>query len=130
MIESARLTEISTLNNILGKFQIELSDLGLDKNARILVYGVTYKDGVADIRESAGIKILTKLTEMGYEVYWFDPLIDHMPKFAQMTNLEAIDAVLITNSNPSEVLEKILSMELPVWDTSAQFKTHRKIGRL
>ncbi|HET6505634.1 MAG TPA: nucleotide sugar dehydrogenase [Baekduia sp.] len=42
---------------------------------RILIVGVAYKSGVADIRESPGIEILNGLRERGANVAYHDPLV-------------------------------------------------------
>lgn len=43
--------------------------------ARVLVLGVTYKPGVADVRESPAVVILDELAAAGAEVAYADPLI-------------------------------------------------------
>jgi nucleotide sugar dehydrogenase len=43
--------------------------------ARVLVVGVTYKPGVADVRESPALEILHGLTDAGAEVHYTDPLV-------------------------------------------------------
>ena len=44
------------------------------RGARILVMGVTYKPGVADIRESPAIEIIDELAAAGAQVTFTDPL--------------------------------------------------------
>jgi len=46
------------------------------QGARILLLGLTYKPGIADTRESAGIKLLNLLLESGASVEFHDPLIN------------------------------------------------------
>ena len=45
------------------------------KDARVLVMGVTYKPGVADIRESPALEIIDQLAEAGAQVFFSDPLV-------------------------------------------------------
>lgn len=45
------------------------------KASRILGIGVAYKKGTEDTRESAGLKILSRLAELGAEVQFHDPLV-------------------------------------------------------
>ena len=51
---------------------------GKDKatDARILIYGVTYKRNIADVRESKSLDIIEKLIGMGADVSYHDP---HVP---------------------------------------------------
>jgi len=43
-------------------------------NSKIVVAGVTYKEDVDDIRMSHGVEIGRELSEMGYDVNWWDPV--------------------------------------------------------
>jgi nucleotide sugar dehydrogenase len=45
------------------------------RGARILVMGVTYKPGVADIRESPALEIIDELAAAGAEVRYADPTV-------------------------------------------------------
>jgi UDP-N-acetyl-D-glucosamine dehydrogenase len=45
------------------------------RGARVLVVGVTYKPGVADVRESPALEILSELAEIGADVAYHDPLV-------------------------------------------------------
>ncbi|MDT5148469.1 MAG: UDP-N-acetyl-D-glucosamine dehydrogenase [Mycobacterium sp.] len=48
------------------------------RGARVLVVGVTYKPGVADVRESPAIEIIDGLAAAGAVVEYADPRVDHM----------------------------------------------------
>ncbi|RZT16239.1 nucleotide sugar dehydrogenase [Mycobacterium sp. BK558] len=52
------------------------------RGARVLIVGVTYKPGVADVRESPAIEIIDELAAAGAEVTFTDPLIDHLDTHA------------------------------------------------
>ena len=56
-----------------------LNDAGKPvKGSRILVLGVAYKAGVADMRESPALKIIRELTRMGAEVSYHDPHVEQV----------------------------------------------------
>ncbi len=56
-----------------------LNDAGKPvKGSRILVLGVAYKAGVADMRESPALKIIRELTRMGAEVSYHDPHVEQL----------------------------------------------------
>ena len=46
--------------------------------SRVLVVGVTYKPGVADIRESPALEIIDELAAIGAAVAFTDPLIESL----------------------------------------------------
>ena len=48
------------------------------RGARILVMGVTYKPGVADIRESPAVEIIDELAAAGAQVTFTDPLVESL----------------------------------------------------
>jgi UDP-N-acetyl-D-glucosamine dehydrogenase len=43
---------------------------------KIIVWGLTYKENVNDMRDSPGIKLIQKLKSLGYEVVGYDPYYD------------------------------------------------------
>ena len=48
--------------------------------AKILIVGVAYKAGVADLRESPALKIIRVLRELDAEVSYHDPLVPALPE--------------------------------------------------
>ncbi|MFN8111793.1 MAG: nucleotide sugar dehydrogenase [Solirubrobacterales bacterium] len=49
------------------------------KGANVLILGVAYKAGVADLRESPALKIIDHLRELGAEVSYHDPHVPELP---------------------------------------------------
>lgn len=47
--------------------------------ARVLVVGVAYKPGVADVRESPALTVIDELRRLGADVAFTDPLVDRLP---------------------------------------------------
>jgi UDP-N-acetyl-D-glucosamine dehydrogenase len=45
---------------------------------RVLAVGVTYKPDVADLRESAALRVLERLIERGFDVSYHDPLVQQL----------------------------------------------------
>ncbi|MGH2993803.1 MAG: nucleotide sugar dehydrogenase [Solirubrobacterales bacterium] len=50
------------------------------KGSRILLLGVAYKAGVADVRESPALKIIRNLRELGAEIAYHDPHVAEIPE--------------------------------------------------
>lgn len=57
---------IKALNNV-GK---------VIKGSKVLIMGLTYKENIADIRETPARGIIRELKEYGIDVYGYDPLLD------------------------------------------------------
>ena len=47
---------------------------------KIIVWGLTYKENVNDMRDSPGIKLIQKLKSLGYEVVGYDPYFEEKLK--------------------------------------------------
>jgi UDP-N-acetyl-D-glucosamine dehydrogenase len=91
----------------VAKAQRALNDAGLPvKGARVAVLGVSYKPGVADIRDSPALKILELLRASGAEVSYHDP---HVPALGELDlhsvalddALADADLTLIVTAHPS-----------------------------
>lgn len=57
--------------------------------SRIGILGITYKDGVADTRESVSVQFMKLARRSGYEVLWHDPVIDIFES-ENSTNLDSV----------------------------------------
>jgi len=65
----------------VSKIQRALNDRGKPvKGSRVLLIGVAYKSGVADLRESPALKIIDHLRELGAEVSYHDPHVPALPE--------------------------------------------------
>jgi len=63
----------------VAKLQRTLNEQGRAvRGARIALLGVSYKPGVADVRESPALKIIALLRELGAEVVYHDPLVGEL----------------------------------------------------
>jgi UDP-N-acetyl-D-glucosamine dehydrogenase len=97
------------------KVQRLLNDLGRPvKGSRIAVFGVSYKPGVGDLRESPALKILQLLAEQGAALCYHDP---HVPSLRELgleslpfeEALKEIDLALIVTAHPDVDHEQIVA---------------------
>jgi UDP-N-acetyl-D-glucosamine dehydrogenase len=97
----------------VAKVQRALNDAGRAvRGARIAVFGVSYKPGVGDTRESPALKIVELLVELGGEVCYHDP---HVPALAELglqsvpfeSALADADLALIVTAHPGVDHEQI-----------------------
>lgn len=95
------------------------------KNSKVLLIGITYKPDVADIRESAGIKILKKLEQKKIAVFYHDPLIPSFNKFIStpLTDLSRYDLIVIVSNHTTIDYSKIQKQAKLILDTRNVYKT-------
>ncbi|MFC1963403.1 UDP binding domain-containing protein [Chloroflexota bacterium] len=98
-----------------------LNDVGKTmKGSKVLIMGLTYKENVADIRETPVKGIVKELKECGVEIYGFDPYLSK-PDARKNFDIEIIDsldylegvtfdAIIITVAH--EVFQKIKLTDL------------------
>ncbi|WP_327379520.1 nucleotide sugar dehydrogenase [Streptomyces sp. NBC_01212] len=76
---------------VAGKARDALAARGLGtRGSRVLVLGVAYKPGVADLRESPALEIIDRLTAWGATVGYTDPLVPRLER--RGTVLHSVDA--------------------------------------
>jgi UDP-N-acetyl-D-glucosamine dehydrogenase len=91
----------------VAKLQRALNDAGRAvRGSRIAVFGVSYKPGVGDVRESPALKILELLRELGAELCYHDPHVPALPGLAlESVSVEQAladaDLALIVTAHPS-----------------------------
>ncbi|WP_379136533.1 nucleotide sugar dehydrogenase [Paenibacillus sp. sgz500958] len=67
--------------------------------ARILVLGVTFKENIADIRESSSVELIRLLLREGAEVLYFDPYISSFSVDDQVLHSVEIDRMQLTHTD-------------------------------
>jgi UDP-N-acetyl-D-glucosamine dehydrogenase len=94
--------------------QRALNDAGLAvRGARVAVFGVSYKSGVGDVRESPALKILELLRELGAELSYHDAHVRNVPELslAGVSVEEALgdaDLALIVTVHPGVDYELVV----------------------
>lgn len=79
VVEAAMTAIASRPRDVVTRARRVLADAGRPlRGARVLVAGVTYKPGVADVRESPALAIIDMLADEGVEVAYSDPLVPFM----------------------------------------------------
>jgi UDP-N-acetyl-D-glucosamine dehydrogenase len=91
----------------VAKVQRALNDVGKAvRGARIAAFGVSYKPGVGDVRESPALKILELLQGLGAELCYHDPHVARVPELGLESvsverALSDVDLALIVTAHPS-----------------------------
>src|SRR4051812_36115567 len=91
----------------LEKTERALNDVGKPvRGSRILVLGVSYKQGVGDIRESPALKIIRLLHERGADLAYHDPHVPELPELGLESSplpaaADGVDLAIIVTAHPS-----------------------------
>ena len=75
------------------------------RGSRIAILGVSYKHGVGDVRESPGLKIVTRLAALGAQRRYHDPFVAELPEHGLRSEpldeaLAGADLALIVTAHP------------------------------
>jgi UDP-N-acetyl-D-glucosamine dehydrogenase len=98
----------------IERIERALSDAGRAlRGARVLVMGVAYKGGVADLRGSPALKIMRLLRERGAELSYHDPHVAELPDFELSSAglgeaLADTDMAVIVTAHPSVDHDQVL----------------------
>ena len=72
------------------------------KGSKVLIMGLSYKENVADIRESPVAQIVKELSEYGVKVLGFDPLLGNIGNVfgidvvQDLKDIRGVDCVILT----------------------------------
>ncbi|MBN1855477.1 MAG: nucleotide sugar dehydrogenase [Dehalococcoidia bacterium] len=71
-----------------------LNDAGkVIRGSRVLLMGLTYKEDVADTRESPSFRLIRELAEYGMDIYTLDPYVDASESPNGVTQIDSLDAL-------------------------------------
>ena len=91
-----------------------------DKSKNVLICGVSYKSGVADVRESPAHQVALELEKMGYKVLWSDPLVESFQGFEKYSNQGLCGAIIVTAQVGLD-RQFIENLKVPVLDCTGVF---------
>lgn len=139
-IELAQQVNDSMADYIAGQLGKHLANGGKSlAGSRILVYGVTYKKDVADVRESSAIPLIQKLLDAGAEVQYNDPYVPTLRlanglklQASALTSemLEAVDCLLIHTDHEQMPAALIAAHSRFIYDTRNSIQAAAAQGKL
>jgi UDP-N-acetyl-D-glucosamine dehydrogenase len=124
-IELSNKINTGMTDYIVNRMKQRISDSKKLSECKILVYGVTYKRNIPDIRESTALELIRQLKHEGAEVCFHDPLIPSIQlDGSSMSSVELTEQVLsgtdclIIHTNHSSIPLKLILEHAPlVFDT-------------
>ena len=99
----------------VDRVQRALNDVEKPVNgSRVLLLGVAYKGGIADVREAPALKIGRLLRELGAEISYNDPHVPELPELGLSATpldeaLAGCDVACIVTAHPEFDLERIVA---------------------
>ena len=113
------------INRLMPKYvaerALDLIDSGV-KNPRVLILGVAYKMGVADVRETPVSELRNQLISRGAQVAWYDPLVPEWEGSSPVDlNWECDVAILATNQ-PGIDIDQIIARHTQILDCTNSVK--------
>jgi len=86
------------------------------KNPKVLIFGVAYKPGVADVRETPVSELRDYLKSQGVEVGWHDPLVRIWEGSQPVDLTWECDVVILATKQPGMDFEQLMARDIPVLD--------------
>ena len=84
------------------------------RGSRVGIFGVSYKGGVGDLRESPALRIIRLLRERGAEIVYHDDFVPELPEHGLRSEWpEDVDCAVIVTAHPGLDLERVVR-EAPI----------------
>jgi len=105
------------------------SELKGKNDPSILVYGLAYKSGVSDLRESPSIELINLLRREGYLVSWYDEKVERWIG-EDRTSLESkssYDLLAVVHFESMESVDALIGRSELVFDATGKIQTSTKV---
>ena len=84
------------------------------RGSRVGIFGVSYKAGMGDLRESPALRIIRLLRERGAEIVYHDEFVPELPEHGLRSEWpEDVDCAVIVTAHPGLDLERLVR-EAPI----------------
>ena len=113
-VESADL-----INQLMPKFVAERALNIVEKKTsspRVLILGVAYKPGVADVRETPATELRNYLISKGATVAWYDPLVSNWEDITPVDLDWDCDVAILATMQPGMNLTQLTDREVKILD--------------
>ncbi len=81
-------------NFVLQKFYFNVKRKKIKKNSNILLVGLSYKYGVADLRNSLNLEIFEQIKKKFKKTQYFDPFINEKNNYKSLKNLKNYKTII------------------------------------
>jgi UDP-N-acetyl-D-glucosamine dehydrogenase len=119
-----KMVEIALqINDNMPSFVVErFQQLGVLPPTKVLLAGIAYKPGIADLRGSPSINVASNLKSCGYEVLWSDIHINEWPGGAKYNSkVDLIGGSIILQEIDEDILGILLDSGIPILDCTGKY---------
>lgn len=102
----------------------------LQSGDRALIFGVSYKSGVSDVRETPAQEVSSYLASRGIEVYWSDPLVDEFENGTRWDPSIRVKAAIIVTAQPGLDIQLFLDEKIPILDCTGKYRNTLGVSQL
>ena len=124
-IEARFINEADLINQEMPKYVARRALALVDStqiNPRVLILGVAYKSGVADVRETPATELRDFLLAQGAEVAWYDPLVRSWDD-TEPVNLEwECDVAILGTKQPGMDVGRLVERGVRILDCTNSLK--------
>ena len=91
---SGRSTNNNMKNYVIGEILKFIKKNKLSNKAKILILGISYKYGVADLRNSLGLKIFNSIRKKYKNTRFYDPFVNIKNNYTNFKNLKNFNLII------------------------------------
>lgn len=95
---SGRSTNNNMMNYVISEILRCIKKNKLNKKAKILILGISYKYGVSDLRNSLGLKIFKKVKKKYKNTLFYDPFVNLKNKYTNIKKLKNFKLIVFLSS--------------------------------
>ena len=131
LVEHACAIDDAVPQQVVERVRAVLAERGKPlTGARVLVAGIAYKPEVADVRGSAGVRILDLLAAAGAVVAYHDPLVPALADGLRSVPLVGHDLIVLAADHAALRDGALLAAGVPVIDTRQALADHPLVMRM
>ena len=95
---SGRSTNNNMMNYVISEILRCIKKNKLNKKAKILILGISYKYGVSDLRNSLGLEIFKKIKKKYKNTLFYDPFVNLKNKYTNIKKLKNFKLIVFLSS--------------------------------
>lgn len=124
-IDLANEVNIEMPRYVAGRLVERVRARGVTKGP-IVILGVAYKEGVADVRETPAAGVADALEDAGYLVRWSDPLVVSWRGASSSAPSDDLVGAIVVTRQPGLEIAPYLALGIPILDCTGAF--HGSVG--
>ena len=118
-VQASFVESADSINQLMPKFVAERALTLVEKKTdspRVLILGVAYKPGVADVRETPVTELRNYLESKGATVAWHDPLVSKWEGSTSVTLAWDCDVAILATMQPGMNLNQLTDRGVKILD--------------